>query len=239
MLTKQHNTQSHYAYYGATKLTTMPLLPSSYTVFTPQQPNLSRQASFRTLTHHTTNTLCKPTEQPLTPKWAQLCPFSPQPAVLSVGISAPNLPIGLVQKALTAWETATQQGITFKLTICEEDTTHSDIVFYWTNQTMANTPENPHTYSTGQAWLHIKPIQHKPTIIGSTIELVEHPVIDAYLPKAQQEQRLYTTLLHELGHALGLNHANNINSIMHPKGWRNTGFSQEDVALFKALYTTH
>ena len=155
-----------------------------------------------------------------------------------MGIAALNLPVWLVQQALTAWETATQQGVTFKLVLSEHLVSRCDIVFYWSNQPLANTPENHHPHSTGQAWLRVKPIQNKPIIIGSTIELVEHPTIDTYLQKTQQEQRLYTTLLHEIGHALGLNHGKQRNSIMHPTGWRNTVLSTEDVALFKALYPT-
>lgn len=216
----------------------MPLLPTTQHFFSPQQATIAQQPSANPLIQHTANTLQKPTETTLTPRWAQLCQPTHQLTTLSVGIAALNLPVWLVQQALTAWETATQQGVTFKLVLSEHLVSRCDIVFYWSNQPLANTPENHHPHSTGQAWLHVKPIQNKPIIIGSTIELVEHPTIDTYLPKTQQEQRLYTTLLHEIGHALGLNHGKQRNSIMHPTGWRNTVLSTEDVALFKALYPT-
>ena len=81
-------------------------------------------------------------------------------------------------------------------------------------------------------------VNHQPLIIGSTIELEQAPLIDAYISNHQQVARLYTTILHEVGHALGLKHALKSKSVMHPKGWRNTELTPEDTGLFFQLYGT-
>jgi hypothetical protein len=170
------------------------------------------------------------------PKWIQLNPLSPQKRPLSVAIEADGLPYTVVQKALTTWEQGTQYAVQFQLLNKKMSTHYSDILFYWATETNVIQADKTHPHSTGKAWLHVKPMQEQPIIIGSTIELTKNPSIDNYLSKEQQAQRLYTTILHEIGHALGLKHAKSNTSIMHPMGWRNTQLTTEDILLFQVLY---
>jgi predicted Zn-dependent protease len=70
----------------------------------------------------------------------------------------------------------------------------------------------------------------------ATITLLTEPEIDRHLPPLRQKQRLYSTLLHELGHALGLEHTESKRDVMHHQGWRNLCLSLNDAHQIQALY---
>jgi hypothetical protein len=187
------------------------------------------------------STLTKPSsEAPLNPlpRWEQLLEKNRQ-TPLTVGIEAKGLSVALVQKALQAWETATNHRIRFNL--LENRSLAAlksvDILIVWAEAPLQQA-DHETAYSTGKAWLHVKVVNHQPLIIGSTIELEQAPLIDAYISTPQQAARLYTTILHEVGHALGLKHALKPASVMHPKGWKNTQLTPEDTGLFFQLYGT-
>lgn len=69
-----------------------------------------------------------------------------------------------------------------------------------------------------------------------TITLVERPVVYASLNEQEQKICLQATLLHELGHALGLEHSQHKTDAMYYRGWRNTVVSQGDRSALLALY---
>ncbi len=182
-----------------------------------------------------------PKSQPKqSPKWQQLINQS-KPIPLSVAVGAEGLPLTLLKKALVTWEVGTQHRVQFQLLedAAPKAMQSADILLLWAEETALPQQEaHPSAHNTGRAWLHVKAINQSPVIVGSTIELVHYPTIDAYLSPLQQTNRLYTTLLHELGHALGLNHAKNTTSVMHPFGWKNTELTAEDSGLIFQLYGT-
>ncbi len=74
-------------------------------------------------------------------------------------------------------------------------------------------------------------------ITQATVTLLIQPEIDKHLSEAACNQRLYTTVLHELGHALGLEHSKNAKDIMYHQGWRNRHLTANDIERLQQLYT--
>ena len=180
----------------------------------------------------------QPTNKPvgLPPQWQHLT-NKHQLLPLTVAVQAEGLSIALVQKALQAWDEGTNHKVQFTLLAnpTPKATQSADILILWA-ETLLQQAGHQTAYNTGKAWLHVKAIKDSPVIVGSTIELAKTPIIDAYISTQQQTSRLYSTILHELGHALGLKHAQQPTSVMHPLGWQNTEFTPEDVGLFFQLY---
>jgi hypothetical protein len=73
-------------------------------------------------------------------------------------------------------------------------------------------------------------------ILQATITLLPEPAIDQRLSIEGRKQRMYSTLLHELGHALGMEHTESERDVMHHRGWRNTHLSDNDAYQLKTLY---
>lgn len=68
------------------------------------------------------------------------------------------------------------------------------------------------------------------------VTLLRHPAIDAELSPHQRQLRLQATLLHEFGHALGLEHSMSEHAVMFHQGWKNTHLSPEDLDALQVLY---
>lgn len=74
-------------------------------------------------------------------------------------------------------------------------------------------------------------------IVGASIRIVLNAAIDSRLTLEQRLQRLKATLSHEMGHALGLTHVVDEQSLMHPQqGWRWLNPSKCDSTQCHRLY---
>lgn len=103
-----------------------------------------------------------------------------------------------------------------------------DITVSWSNETTLG-----RDYEVGHAKRQVTStgwIEHV------DITLLQDPLIDKRLNPTQQFLRLRATILHEFGHALGLEHSTGKRDVMHYQGWRNFILSKQDIQALKTLY---
>jgi hypothetical protein len=70
----------------------------------------------------------------------------------------------------------------------------------------------------------------------ATITLIADPVIDKTLNHSQRQHRLLATLLHEVGHAIGLEHSTNPQDNMFYRGWTRTQLGIGDIRQIQLYY---
>lgn len=126
------------------------------------------------------------------------------------------------------WEAASQGLIRFAMMETTPWTTNTaDILITWSEQTtLGRNFEVGHTQRT---------VQGK-QITQAVITLIQTPVIDGHLSPAKRTQRLYATVLHEVGHALGLEHSQDKRDVMYYRGWQRTLLSTGDIQRIQDLY---
>jgi hypothetical protein len=178
--------------------------------------------------------------QPLTCRWPDLGTN----ATIAVRVCGETLPLPvralwlrLLQQALDTWTTASKGALLFNL-LPVEDGLLADpqqaITLEW-----SNTPTLGRPYELGHTQRHLRlPVASQPhhTITHASITLLLAPPLDATLSPAQLQQRMLTTLLHELGHAVGLNHSVSPQSIMHHQGWQTPRLHPSDLQAIQGLY---
>jgi|GEM_PF-5211548 len=130
-------------------------------------------------------------------------------------------------EALAAW-TAVSHG---KVTLIQVDVLvpeTPDIQFHWTNET------NPQRqYEVGRT----ESLKKNSFITHSDIYLQRDPIIYGHLSPHEEEAQFLSTLLHELGHALGLEHTQHPHSVMYYRSLQNTRITPEDTAQLQRLYS--
>jgi predicted Zn-dependent protease len=102
----------------------------------------------------------------------------------------------------------------------------SDIVVQWI------TPLPRYPYAVG---LTQRTPQFGPGL-RLAVHVVQHAAIDATQPPQHYRQRVLTTLLHEMGHALGLDHCPDTHAVMHARGWQQHQLTATDKHLLQARY---
>jgi hypothetical protein len=137
----------------------------------------------------------------------------------------------LLQQVLQEWSEASQNRLHFLAPVALPPTAEqpqTGICITWQ-------PEPPH-HLPFQLGLAKNTLNEAGYIVASHIALIENPAIDQQLSKEQQLWRLRSTLLHELGHALGLEHSACPEHVMYFRGWRNTYLAPGDAAALQRLY---
>ncbi|MBY0449089.1 MAG: matrixin family metalloprotease [Cyanobacteria bacterium] len=142
-----------------------------------------------------------------------------------------------LSQALREWELASVDGVTstppvtFKLLPFANPDLVAEkgiLITFSSQTTLGRDYEVGHTQREvdTQGWIH-----------RVTITLMDNPEIDKHLDsKKAQQQRWKTTLLHEIGHALGLEHGSAEKAVMHHRGWKNQALHPEDIAAIRQLY---
>jgi predicted Zn-dependent protease len=144
----------------------------------------------------------------------------------------------LLDQALLEWERASLGRLSFvNVKGTNPETTPSHIAITWSEEPVKGRNfEVGHTQRVVQTALSGLFQKNPPWIQHAHITLLKAPIIDQYLNATQQEDRLKTTFLHEIGHALGLEHSTNPGDVMHHRGWKNQCLSYQDAENIQALY---
>lgn len=133
--------------------------------------------------------------------------------------------------AMRQWEAATQGAIRFVLLPAapglQSSASGADMILTWDAQTTLG-----RDYEVGHTHRQVKGKR----LTQATITLITQPLIDGHLNPQQRKQRLYTTVLHETGHALGLEHSDNHRDVMHYRGWQRSYLSENDIQRIRRLY---
>lgn len=133
--------------------------------------------------------------------------------------------VALFWRAVRQWEAAAFGQLRLEATSRPDQ---ADIKLLW-----SDSPVYGREFEVGHTDRALKP-PHWIQLV--TITLVTHPAIDQQLSAKQQADRLYVTFLHELGHALGLEHSTDKRSVMYHQGWLNTQLSRQDTDALRRLY---
>ncbi|MEM0951021.1 MAG: matrixin family metalloprotease [Cyanobacteria bacterium P01_H01_bin.74] len=137
-----------------------------------------------------------------------------------------------LENACSQWELASQGRFTFGLQFlsdnaCSPEALTPDILIAWQSETTVG-----RQYEVGHAKRHLV----NESIVQVEITLILNPAIDRELNADEKNNRLTATLLHELGHALGLEHSMMPEDVMHHRGWQNTQLTETDRSALRVLY---
>lgn len=139
----------------------------------------------------------------------------------------------LLYKALGHWQKALPTFFQWHM-LSEHNKESADITLHWQDVTT-----NGREYEVGHAKRTLsgkKDLKGVHLIKQVTITLITEPAIDKTLSPEGKTQRLYATLLHELGHSLGLEHSSSETDIMFHQGWQNTQLTAGDIQAVQQLY---
>jgi predicted Zn-dependent protease len=141
-----------------------------------------------------------------------------------------SLAVDWLNEAVTAWKAASKESLMFS--VLSHPAPQADIVLQWREDPH---PEKP--YEAGRTLFECDGEQQGMNSLSHvTIELLRKPKINQHLAVHQQYIQYYATLLHELGHALGLEHASHPASVMYHRSLQNRQITPEDAAMLQRLY---
>lgn len=141
----------------------------------------------------------------------------------------PRLPSEkLLFATLKQWEVASEGLIRFRLmdrAIESREAAH--VEFNWSRETVKG-----RDYEVGHANRDVQGSR----IRRVDITLIQEPIIDGHLTPEKRRSRLLATVLHEMGHALGLEHSENSRDVMYYRGWQLESLSANDIHRLRDLY---
>jgi predicted Zn-dependent protease len=134
------------------------------------------------------------------------------------------------EKALLAWQNASKGAVQFKR-LTQKMADDDGIFISWSDET---NPQRP--YEVGRTVNQTQVKDGQAFIYRSEIVLQRNPRINQHLDVEAQGLQLYATFLHEIGHALGMEHTQDPHSVMFHRSLQNHQFTTEDLAQVQRLY---
>lgn len=136
------------------------------------------------------------------------------------------------EKALLAWQNASKGAVQFKR-LTQETADGDGIFITWSDET---NPQRP--YEVGRTVNQTQVKDGHEFIYRSELVLQRNPRINQHLDVDAQGLQLYATFLHEIGHALGMEHTQDPHSVMFHRSLQNHQFTTEDLTQLHRLYYT-
>jgi predicted Zn-dependent protease len=140
---------------------------------------------------------------------------------------APGFDSALLTEVMNEWTEASQGKVQFEAAYRVDS---AKLSFEWIDHTVIG-----RDYEVGHTNRRVQDGQ----IILANISMIRSPAIDRHLSPAQQNQRLRTTLLHEIGHAIGVEHSSNPIDVMYYRGWQNEHLSVNDAQRVRLMYASY
>jgi len=122
-----------------------------------------------------------------------------------------------VRTSIKTWSEASDGLMNFQRTFSAND---ADIVIDWTDEKLAS-----RDFEAGRN--DLKVVNNR--IEKAFVTIIINPKIDEGLSAKARIERVRRTALHEIGHAMGLNHSNNSQDVMFHRGISNKNLSASDI----------
>ncbi|MCK7521154.1 MAG: matrixin family metalloprotease [Ignavibacteriales bacterium] len=128
--------------------------------------------------------------------------------------------------AFQPWSRATYGLIRFEETL---NINNADIILNWSDNIVFG-----RDFEVGHN--NLKVVSNK--IEKAEITIIVYPMIDHGCDNLKRIERVRRTALHEIGHAIGLNHSNNSKDVMFHRGINNKNLSSNDIKRINELYNS-